>query len=143
MTTESTKVNDDTKIEITRHENEKIKSKIRYVADQKHGMETWWYENGTKRYKKMWDNGKNHGLRRRWDGDGYIEQETMWRSGKKHGVDRRWYGSGEKEEETYFVRGQEFAQIGWDKEGNVIKTYFPNPVTNPFSKLKKFISRTW
>ncbi len=37
---------------------------------KEHGMETKWYDNGQKLYKRMWKEGKEHGMDRWWNHDG-------------------------------------------------------------------------
>ncbi len=163
MTTEVIKINNNTEIKTTRHQNGDIQSKP-YVGGKTHGMMTWRRKDGTKRYKKMWRDGKQHGLETWWDKNGTKWSEEMRRDGKQHGLETGWYDSGQKEwkiirangekngvradwhesgerkEETYFVRGQECAKINWDKEGKVTEVYLSNSAKKPEHKLKKFIS---
>lgn len=84
------------KIMITHHDNGEIESKIPYVNDEQHGVETWWLDNGQK------------------------ESETTWVNGKQHGVRTWWNENGQKAWERYYVHDAHLALIKWDYRRNVI-----------------------
>ncbi len=149
MSPEVIKINNNTEIKTTRHQNGDIQSKP-YVDGKTHGLETWRREGGTKQYKKMCNNGKTHGMEEWWVEDGSKWREAMWRSGKRHGVETEWWDSGQKQGEKMWMDGkehglqagwyesgdkaweiyrsfgEEYASIEWDENGGVTKPNFPH-----------------
>lgn len=135
------------RVEIERHSNKVVKSKISYENDKKHGVSTGWHEDGTKYFENMWIDGKEHGLAKGWYRDGVKvyqmpfregkthgmetgwwensqkEVEKTWRLGKPQGMTTAWRKGGSKRQETYFLNLEIYACIEWDEYGNVTEIY--------------------
>ncbi len=124
MTAEIIKIDANTRIKVIRYKNGKIKSKTPIVNDKIHGIVEWWYESGTKMWEAAWVAGKHHGKYTDWEDNEQKNWETTWRDGKEHGVETCWNPVG-KQKEVYRIHGEKYAQIGWDKEGNVTIANFP------------------
>ncbi len=134
MSTEAIKINVVTQIKITRHKNGKMESKTSYVNGKNHGIETGWYDDGTKRWREMWRRGKEHGVGTYWYNEGTKWAEGMWMDGKRHGAYTMRYPNGQKEWEIYHLDNEPYAKIEWNEEGDVTKVNFPNTVINPLYK---------
>lgn len=101
-----------------------------------------YYHNGRLWYKTPYVNNKKHGVAGEWYEDGKIARERVWISGKQHGPDTMWHENGQKLMESYRIHGSIFAEIKWDKQGNVTSTYFPDlpPITTPDPDSKNHIN---
>ncbi len=119
--------NPQNRVEITNHSNGMVISKIPYMNDKKHGLEIWWYEDGTKWTEAMWKAGKMHGLERWWHEDGTKSYERMWRDDKHHGIRTQWYVSGLKWEEQWFVNYDSYAWVEWDQDKSIRRYFLPTP----------------
>ncbi len=124
MPPESIKANGDTKIEITRHENGKIKSKIHYVETQRHGLERWWYESGQKWHEITWRKGEKHGMATWWHEIDPKEWKMPQKDGKSHGIETWCRGKSQKSWQEYYIAGKEYAWIEWHEDGSLIEAYF-------------------
>ncbi len=148
MTSKIIKINDDTKIEITRHENEGVLSETPYVNGKKHGMRLWWDENGQKYREEMWIDGKLHGMNTLWNKDGAKWLERTWRNGNLHGTETWRWDNGEIQREIYYIAGKEYTRIEWNENGGIIKVNFPplrspqqlTPLLNQKNHIKRKVS---
>ncbi len=132
-----------TKIKTTRYDNGEVMSKTPYARGKKHGLRIEWYDSGKKGREEMWKEDKIHGMTRCWWQNGSKWQERTWGNGQEHGLRIEWYENGQKREEIYHLRGEEYARISWDEEGNITEINFPNSTLNnklhnkPSKKIKK------
>ncbi len=133
MTSKIIKINDDTKIKITRHSNGGVQSETPYMNGKKHGMRLGRNEDGTKCWEEMWMDGKLHGMNTLWNKDGTKWLERTWRNGNLHGTETRWFEDGQKMHEVMWRDGKEYtrsARIEWNENGGIIKVNFP-PLRSP------------
>jgi len=107
---------------------------------KKHGLETYWRENGQKRLETNYVDGKKQGLETGWDRDGAKSITSYYRDGKiqrhiwdkngqkwletncvdgkKHGLDTQWHENGQKLIETNYVDGKEHGlETRWSSDG--------------------------
>ncbi len=167
MSEEIIKINNNTEIKVIRHGNGEVESETpyvdgkkhglqtrwyddgtkereeRYKAEKKHGMETWWHENGEKWCERKWMEGKMHGMETGWYEGGQKHWEEMWKEDKRHGVYSRWWENGQKRYEAHYLDHEVYAEIEWDKRGIVTEVEFPTPsitTTHKSHKAKKIIS---
>ncbi len=161
MTEEIIKINNNTVIKVTRHENGNIESKATYVNNIIQGVETEWDKNGQKWSETMWRDDVMHGAETYWREDGSKRGEAMRLNGEKHGRETDWWDNGrkrrqlihwnydlqgvttiwrkdgKKKEEVYYSHDEEIGGMKWDEEGKVTKVKFPPPypsfkqTTNP------------
>ncbi len=82
-----------------------------------HGLDTWWYENGTKSH------------------------EGMLKNGKPHGMETYWHDSGQKYWEIYYPQDGVCSHIEWDEEGNVVKIVLSKAATKPIRKLTPLLNQ--
>ncbi len=75
-------------------------------------------------------------LQVRYHPSGFLWGNTPFANNKMHGVDTWWYEDGQKRWEVYYLDNEVYAEIEWDKEGNVTVTRFPDSVTKRHSKPK-------
>ncbi len=139
MTAEIIKIDADTEIKVKRYDSGKQQCKIYYAIGKKHGMNTMWWDNGTKRSEGIWKKSNPHGVYIEWYTSGQKWKEGRWKEGKLHGVARWWYENEERKEEVYYISDKVCARIEWDEEGNITKTNFPKPSTIKTCKAKKKI----
>ncbi len=126
------------RVDIKQHPNGEIETATPYVNGKKHGVETWWEEDGTKEREETWRNGRRHGMETEWYENGRKRQDTMWKDGEKHGLSAWWDEAGKKEREIYYTRKKIHAGMEWDEEGNVISLTFPTPpIKTPASPPRK------
>ncbi len=107
MTTEVTKINGNTEIKTTHHDNGEVKSKVPYVNGKKQGVATEWLADGTKYIAQMWMDGKKQGVETWWWDNGMKRRELMYRDGKQHGLDRWWWDNGKNLSKTTWVDGKQ------------------------------------
>ncbi len=122
------------KEKISHFNNGQIQYKIHYVGENRHGLETWWREDGSKEWEAMRKDGKAHGGYAMWhkDGKNGMEWEEMWREGKRQGIQTWWHEDGTKQLEIYYIEGHECARIErYEEEGNITEINFPNSTINP------------
>ncbi len=141
MPKESTKVNADTKIKITRYDSGEVEYKTPYVNGKKHGVETMWDESGQKLWEIMWVDDKRHGMETQWDENGRKWYEKMWRHEIEHGMETGWYQSGRKYYETMLINHEKYAQIHWDGEGNVVGVNIAILIKTKNQKQKNHINQ--
>ena len=67
---------------------------IPWVNGQRHGIETWWREDGNKELERPWVNGQRHGIETWWRKDGNKELECPWVNAQKHGIETWWNSNG-------------------------------------------------
>lgn len=89
-------------------------------AGRKQGRETWWYDNGTKKYEAINDQGVRNGEFRAWNPDG-----TLWYRGREeHGVPEDsliyWYPNGNIQAVALFHKG---IQIRYQTFDSTVKTW--------------------
>jgi antitoxin component YwqK of YwqJK toxin-antitoxin module len=70
---------------------------------KKHGMETWWYENGKMKAEINHVDGKRNGSVIQYYENGQKEIEINYVDGKKDGLETQWYDNGKKKSEANYV----------------------------------------
>ncbi len=106
-------------VKTTYYTNGMIESKTPYEKGKKHGVESWWYEDGSKFANKIWRNDEEHGMETWWYknagkrkevartwSDGWYESGTKEYQIREHGVQTWWYKDGTKQSETIFAAGE-------------------------------------
>ncbi len=130
------------KEEVSYHRNGKLNSKILYVNGKKHGVSTYWWKEGPKWVKEIWNKGKEHGLKTKWYESGQKYSEEMWIDGKLHGAQTYWWRNGRKQMELHFFQDRELSRIFFDKEGGVTEINFPSQPTPPSAAKTKTTLKT-
>ena len=92
-----------------------IKERFTKLKGKKHGLESFYYEDGTLEKEENWKNGKEDGLTRWFDKSGQLEEESNWKDGKKNGFTKIYYKSGQLKEEANFKN---------DKINGLAKKYY-------------------
>jgi antitoxin component YwqK of YwqJK toxin-antitoxin module len=80
---------------------------------ERHGLETWWHNNGAKWVDRTGRDGKRHGLETDWGEDGTKTLERTWRDGKQHGLETWWHDNGTKSNETMWRDGKLHGLVTW------------------------------
>jgi len=70
------------------YENGQISVDERWNMDQRDGLQTFWYEDGTKQREMMFSNGMAHGPFRRWGPNGQLMEEGAHTNNAYSGI---WY----------------------------------------------------
>jgi antitoxin component YwqK of YwqJK toxin-antitoxin module len=90
--TAESSVNQDGNIEWAeeKYASGKLRQREPVVAGRRHGMATYWFENGRVYGEIPWLNGEKHGSFNLYREDGSLEQSLSYRNGKPHGL-LTWY----------------------------------------------------
>jgi antitoxin component YwqK of YwqJK toxin-antitoxin module len=113
-----------------------------YRDGKKQGMETWWYDNGEKKFEGSYMGGKPNGRFTRFYRNGKKSYERIFRDQelvaaiawepngdkcpdtkyvKGNGKLCQYHENGKKESEITFRDGKKIAQKKWDVDGNLLK----------------------
>ncbi len=84
-----------------------------YKAGEPHGMETWWYENGSKWSAVNYEHGSRHGLYTSWYENGQKKVNANYKDGELHGLLTWWYENGQKECERHYKNGELHGLLTW------------------------------
>jgi len=86
---------------------------------KEHGKCMGWYENGQKHFQYQCREGKQHGKAIQWSRLGKKEQEAFFEDGKLNGKWIQWHENGRKKEEIEYIQGQKHGKWSvWYKNGS-------------------------
>ena len=88
--------------------------------NEKHGIETWWYESGTKEYEINYKAGEKDGLETQWYENGQKQSEINYKDGKSEGLVKWWHDDGSKYVEVNFKNGERHGKRTFFDENGVV-----------------------
>ena len=87
---------------------------------RKEGKETWWYQNGTKKYEALNHGGFREGKFTAWYPDGHMWYEGYEFHGKPESTLTYWHGNGQVKSTALFRDGIQLERKDFDEEGRPI-----------------------
>ena len=95
-------------MEITHHQNGRIKSSLNYKESKSEGIKTYWDEKGKKIGQAVYKKGSIiSGLEVSWHVDNnHKEKEVNYENGKKKGKETFWYENGQIKTEVNYENGK-------------------------------------
>jgi len=98
---------------------------VRYYKDENKAellREILYYDNGNKRMEGSFKNDERTGMWSYWYPDGSIWSEGVYKDGEEHGLKTVYYENGQKYYEGTMIDGVRTGKwLFWDREGNLIK----------------------
>ena len=87
----------------------------------RHGMSIGYHENGVKRSKVRYEQGRENGTVTLWYDNGRREYEVFFVAGVKQGIEKWWYDNGVQRIEIRYRDGVEHGQVSaWDRDGRLL-----------------------
>jgi formylglycine-generating enzyme required for sulfatase activity len=87
------------------------------------GPETWYSQNGVKRYEVHWQNGKKTGMETYWASDGHKIWEWQWAS-EGNGTWTQYWPNGKKKSESSWRDGRcTGTATRWSPSGEMVETH--------------------
>jgi len=93
--------------------NGQVYSEGNYTYGKKQGKFSWWYESGTLKETRFWNDDKPAGITTQWYENGKKYAEGMYKKGMLHGQLIWWYEDGQKKEEVNFLQGERDGFAWW------------------------------
>jgi len=93
---------------------------------KRHGMWSFWYEDGALWYEGVYEHGWEFGFWRGWHKNGVLAWETDYEGGKEKGLYREWYENGQLSYEGNHTNGlREGLWVWWNNGGErlIERTY--------------------
>ena len=98
-----------------------VKFRESYLFGKKHGISEFWFSNGHKQGEIHYDQGKMNGKAISWHKNGQKHIEKMWIKGMLTGKEIRWDKKGIKRMEILWADNKIITKLFWDKKGNSVK----------------------
>ena len=107
---------------MTFHENGNKKKKIRFKDGKPNGIAITWNENGQKLRETNFKDGKDDGIVVQWHDNGQKKDEGNYKDGVMDGLWVWWHENGQKKAEGKFKKGRviEGTQNYWDIKGEEV-----------------------
>lgn len=99
-------------------DHQKLEKEIPYIAGKKHGIETWYWLNGDKRFVVHWENGLKNGTLEEFLNDKTKSFLYTYVNGRKEGKQVTYHPNGNEEKVTYLRDGKEVMEIYKYDTGN-------------------------
>lgn len=88
--------------------------------DRKQGLETWWYQNGTRKYEASNNAGFRNGKFTAWYPDGKIWYEGYEFHGKPESTLTYWHPNGQVKSQALFRDGIQLERKDYDEDGQPV-----------------------
>jgi len=99
------------------NENGTRKSRYIFKDGKMDGLITGWHENGQKNLEVSYKDGAKDGLLRKWYGNGLKMAELNYKDGKEDGVTTLWYENGQKQAQGTYKRDKLMTAVAWKPNG--------------------------
>jgi antitoxin component YwqK of YwqJK toxin-antitoxin module len=97
----------------------KKKWEMYFVHDKKHGIARSWYENGQLEDENPSSDGLTHGRFRQWHESGEPKTDETWVRGKEHGLHKKWWKGGVLAFVGCFREGKRYGKLySWNEDGS-------------------------
>jgi antitoxin component YwqK of YwqJK toxin-antitoxin module len=88
-------------------DDQKIHKEIPYVSGKKHGVETWYWPNGNKRFSVHWENAVRNGSLEEFRQDGTQRLMHTYANGQREGKQITYHFNGHEKKVFYIYDGKE------------------------------------
>lgn len=113
-----------TGISFSAYANNQTSRQITYIHGKKDGLQTMWFEDGTKSFKCNYVDGKQEGKAFTWWRNGQKRSESNYKKGIANGEQLQWYKSGAIFKKKNIVNGREDGlQQSWRENGKLYNNY--------------------
>ena len=98
-------------------ENGQKKGKLNFKDGKLDGRQVSWHENGQKKYEGNYKDGKKDGPATAWYSSGEKQEEGNYKDGEMEGLHVRWHKNGQKAREANYKDGKIISAKEWNDKG--------------------------